>query len=960
MGVGVTSAEGSGEPARTGPGEDRRFVTVGVGASAGGLEAVTALLQSLDVERLAVVVVQHLGPQAPSALPALLAKVTKAPVVEAADGMKVQPGHVYVNAPGADLALLQGALHLMAPPNPPGGLAIDYFLRSLAADAGSLTAGVVLSGTGSDGTFGLKAIKEAGGITFAQDPSTAKFDGMPRSASESGWADFTLPAGAIAHELARLSRQPSFVARDPLQGTAPQEQLGKLIVMMRGAFGNDLTCYKPTTIERRVERRMALHKIERLDAYVRYVAGNPNELKLLYRDMLISVTSFFRDVEPFDFVRERVFPRILEHKDVGSQIRVWVPACSTGEEAYSYAITLLEHLGDRAQDYRIQIFGTDVDAAAIAHARRGCYPLNIALDVSPERLHRFFVKKDGELQIARRIRDMVVFSVQNVTKDPPFSRLDLASCRNLLIYLQPQAQQKVLRVLHYSLVPNGHLVLGTSETVGESSELFSLADRKAKVYTKKHGASLTTLDTGTGVQSPGPPRPIQPGVGHRAANISSLAERKILELFGPPGVVINDDLEVVHIRGRTAPFLEPMPGAPSFNILMMARPDLHADLRRAIHEAQSKGARVSIDSRVSDGGVSRPFRLEVVPILDADTNARCMMVLFHGAQTEASLAPVPPPEAATPEAQRIRELERELSITKEYLQSTIEKLESGSEALRSSNEELQSSNEELQSMNEELETSKVELQSANEELTTLNDELQNRMTELQQSNDDLYNVLAGVGNAVVIIGMDLRIRRYTHTAEKMLNLVQGDVGRSVSQLNGFVQGTRVEELAADVIARLVPASREVQGADGRWYELNVSPYRTLDHSIKGALVVLIDIDGRKKTSAVSRGITAYADDLYRLTTYPLAIIDRERHFVWVNAAFGRRFEVPREQAVRSPLARIVGDSWLETLLERAFNDGADFRNFEVKGLKVSGSRIPPIGGDNRLVLLSFEDSGVGT
>ncbi len=533
------------------PDSSSKLFVVGIGASAGGFEATRALLQELDVSTLAVVVVQYLSPQNESLLPDLLAKATKAVVVEAKDGLSLAPNHVYVIPPAADLAVLKGTLHLMTPAVGAGRLPIDYFFRSLAADAGPRAAGVVLSGTGSDGTFGLKAIKEAGGITFAQDPATAKYEDMPRSASESGWADFTLPVSGIAEELGALARRP-YPLRDRANGTLPHEHVSKLILLMRTAFGNDLTYYKPNTIERRIERRMALHKLDRLDDYVRFVSGNPEELRLLYKDMLISVTAFFRDAEPFEHLKERIFARILEHKDVGSQIRIWVPACSTGEEAYSYAMCLLEYLDERASDFRIQIFGTDVDETSIAYARRGAYPLNIALDVSPERLHRFFVKKDNEYQVARRIRDMVVFSVQNVTKDPPFSRLDLASCRNLLIYLQPQMQKRVLRVLHYALSPTGFLVLGTSETVGEASELFSLADRKSKIYSKKHVVTHTTLDMGFGVHAAEPPRPAPSGANHRsAANISTLAERKILELFGPPGVVINDELEVIHIRGRT-------------------------------------------------------------------------------------------------------------------------------------------------------------------------------------------------------------------------------------------------------------------------------------------------------------------------------------------------------------------------------------------------------------------------
>ena len=678
----------------------------------------------------------------------------------------------------------------------------------------------MLSGTGSDGTFGLRAIKEAGGITFAQDPVTAKYGGMPRSALESGWADFCLAPDAIAHELDTISRHPYLARAKPLV-TQAEDGVSKLIVLMRAAFGNDLSYYKPTTIDRRIERRMALHKVEKLVDYVKFVQSNPDELRLLYKDMLIGVTSFFRDGEVFDALKTRVFPRLLENKETGSHIRIWVPACATGEEAYSFAIALLEYLDDRASEFRLQIFGTDVDEGAIQHARRGVYPENIMLDVSPARLHRFFVKRESDYQVARRVRDMVVFSSQNVTKDAPFSRLDLVSCRNLLIYLRSGMQKKVLRILHYALQPGGYMLLGTSETVGESSEYFSLVDRKNKIYARRSTVSKAALDFGFGVQAPDVSHPIQPNVTQRtASSLATVAERKILEMYGPPGVVVNEDLDIIHLRGGTGPYFEPMPGAPSFNILRLARPELHVDLRRAIHDAKASNQRTTVETRLTDDGKTRALEIEILPVIEPDTRSRCFLVLFHEPKPRREITGAPPasPANGSPEDERRQELERELLVTKEYLQSTIEELESANEELKSSNEELQSSNEELQSTNEELETSKEELQSSNEELTTVNDELQNRMGELQLTNDDLHNVLAGIGEAIIIVGMDLRIRRFTQSAEKLLNLVPSDVGRSVSQLNAFIRKHRIEELAARVIERLLPIEEKVLCADQRWYD----------------------------------------------------------------------------------------------------------------------------------------------
>jgi two-component system, chemotaxis family, CheB/CheR fusion protein len=825
---------------------ERKPFIVGVGASAGGLEALTALLHGLALDSTALVVIQHLAPDTDSMLPTLLARQSQYKVVEATDGTLVEANHIYVIPPNADLALLRGRLHVMDLQTSEGTrrphLHVDYFFRSMAQDQGSRSIGVVLSGTGTDGTFGLKAIKEAGGITFAQDPTTARFEGMPRSAIESGWADFTLAPHAIATELMEIGRHP-YLAR-VRRGTLPaaQEAMSKLIVLMRTAFGNDLTYYKPTTIERRVERRMALHRIERLPDYIKFAQSSTDELRLLYKDMLIGVTSFFRDAGPFEMLKSTILPRLVEPKAPGASIRVWVPACSTGEEVYSIAICILELLGDGAQDHRLQVFGTDIDEDSVRQARRGLYPQNIEQDVSPERLQRFFIRTEAKYQVSRRVRDMVVFSSHNVLKDAPFSRLDLVSCRNLLIYLRPAMQKKVLRILNYSLLPTGFLMLGTSETVGDASDYFTLVDRKNKIYSKRHVASAGPLDIAFGVQSPDPRRPIEVPASQRAVNnLAATVEQKIVELFAPPGVVINEDLDVVHIRGRTGPYLEPMPGAPSFNILRLARPVLHVDLRRAIQEARTTKARATVECRITSDELTRTVVIEAVPIQDPDTKAPFLLVLFH---EPVKPSPAETRTSTTIEDERARELERELLITKEYLQTTIEELESANEELKSSNEELQSSNEELQSTNEELETSKEELQSSNEELTTVTEELQNRMTELQLANDDLHNVLGTIGIAIVIVGRDLRIRRYTQIAERLLNLVPGDIGRSVSQLNAFVFGERVEELAAEVVERLTPIVKQVLCADHRRYEIRVLPYKTLDHSIAGAVIIMIDAENR--------------------------------------------------------------------------------------------------------------------
>ena len=942
---------------------------VGIGTSAGGFEALSSLIAKLGKPtRMAFVVVQHLLPTQASALPDLLWKATHVEVVTAEDGMRVLPNRVYVIPPNADLGIQQGVLQLMGPPSGRRPrLPVDFFFRALAEDAGKRAIGVVLSGTGSDGTFGLRAIKEAGGLTFVQDPDSAKYDGMPRSALESGAVDHCLLPEGIAEELSLIEQRPHRVVtnRPPPQR---EEHNNKLLGLIRAAFGTDLAYYKPATIDRRTERRLTLHKIDRLEDYVKFVQSDREELRLLYKDFLIGVTSFFRDPEVFEALKTKVFPRFLKDRQKPQgPIRIWVPACSTGEEAYSIAISLLEYLGEDEPGRRVQIFGTDVDQDAIQRARRGLYPANVELDVSPERLERYFVKREGGYQISRRVRDMIVFSNQNVTNDAPFSKLDLVSCRNLLIYLQQSTQRKVLRTLHYALKPGAFLLLGTSETVGDSPELFSLVDRAAKLYISKHSSQA-------GFEAPVPREPLSRpsdfGAPERSAqSIAQIADRKILEMYGPPGVVINERMEILHFRGRTGPYLEPLPGAASLNILRLARPELHADLRRAIQNALEQNARVIKDSGVWASPGGRRVRLEVVPITDPEAQNRCLLVLFHEPPAEAH-SPAPPllESRASHEQDRIRELEQELLVTKEYLQSTVEELESVAEELRAANEELQSSNEELESANEELETSKDELQTANDELHALNTELERRMLEQQQTLDDLHNVVAGVDGVVIVADLDLRIRRFTQSAERLFRLEALDVGRSVGQLNEYLGGIRLEQLCADVMETLTPSTREVQAADQRSYLLRVTPYRTIEHAIAGAVLVLSDADVKQRSTLVRQDGAEYASKFLEIVDHPLMVLDQRLSVHWANRAFYEYFRAPPDETLAELLRKSGVGQWadrplLEVVKTVLVNGGA-FRDYAVehalpdigsRTINVSGSRIPGFGESSTLVLLSLEE-----
>jgi two-component system CheB/CheR fusion protein len=555
--------------------------------------------------------------------------------------------------------------------------------------------------------------------------------------------------------------------------------------------------------------------------------------------MLIGVTSFFRDREVFETLKNSVLPRILERRSPESPIRAWIAGCSSGEEAYSVAMCLLEQLGDKAQSTKIQIFATDLDEDAIRQARTGTYRSNIELDVSAERLRRFFVRKEEEYQVSRQIRDMVVFATQDLTKDPPFSRLDLVCCRNVLIYMQPALQKRVLRVFHYALNPDGFMLLGTSETVGEAAELFSVVDRKLKIYFKRNIPASATFDFGFEGQH----LPVEePARGQHEARplltLQQLADRKVIERFGPPGVVINDALEVLQFRGRTGPYLEPAPGAATLNVLKLARPELLVELRNTIHKALSENFQASsgpVQVKAEQG--YREVAIEALPLQEAGVPPRCLLVLFR--EMTPPPAAKPASETNEPKDPRLIELERELSSTKNFLQTTIEELEAANEELKSANEELQSSNEELQSTNEELETSKEELQSTNEELATVNEELQNRMAELGQNNDDLQNVLSVSHNPLVIVGLDLRIRRFSQSAERLLNLIAGDIGRPIAHLTGTLNTPRLELLVADAVNNVVAQEVELSTADKHNYFLRILPYKTADHAIRGALLEFV-------------------------------------------------------------------------------------------------------------------------
>jgi len=932
----------------TEPRREAGVTVVGIGASAGGLEAFTELLAHLPPDLgMAFVFIQHLDPQHKSNLVEILSRSTQMPVEEAADGMPLKPAHVYVMPAAMDITVFHGVLNLMPrPARTKPHLPVDHFLRALAEDQGARAIGIILSGTGSDGSVGMRAVKAAGGITMVQDQKTAKYSGMPHSAAATP-VDFVLQPKDMVRELVRIGRHPWL---EPAKGRpstgagelAP-ESLQKVFLILRSATGVDFADYKRSTVERRICRRMVLHKIDKIEHYVRLLQETPGEVGALFEDMLISVTGFFRDPATFEALEKKVLPAITENRAPKVPIRVWVVGCSTGEEVYSIAICLLEHCDKQQIGRPVQIFATDVSDAAIDTARAGHYPQSIAADVSAQRLRRFFTKSDSGYQVNKIVRDVCIFAKQDVTKDPPFSKLDLISCRNLLIYLDTPLQKRVIPVLHYALTPKGFLMLGSSETIGEFSNLFSLADRKHKIYAKKAAAARPPWGFGT-VRLPLVPE--MPKANRAAArpppeDLHKAADRIVLARYGPSGVVVNDELEIVHFRGQVGRYLEPAPGAASFKLLKMARADLVLDLRAAIAGARKAGAPVRKEGvRVRHNRQMVVVNLEVIPV-KAAAGGRHFLVLFEEApaQGPAKKAAVRPAPArgrrrAGAADEELRTLREELAATKASLQGVIEEHEATDEEIRAANEEIQSSNEELQSTNEELETAKEELQSTNEELTTLIEELENRNVELARAGDDLTNVLKNAEIPMVMLGPDLCIRSTTPAAESVLNIRAGDVGRPIGELKLGVEVPGLEETVSDAMRSLEMKEQEATSRDGsRRYFMRVRPYRTADDRIDGVLIALIDLTERMAARAAQEA-RIYAESIVDTVREPLVVLDGDLRVVSASRSFYTAFNVSPGETTGQMLYELGNRQWdipaLRELLEDVLPEKSAFDDFRVE------------------------------
>jgi two-component system, chemotaxis family, CheB/CheR fusion protein len=832
------------------------FPIVAIGASAGGLEAFSNLLRALPPEPgFAMIFIPHLDPTHESAMVELLSRTTCLPVLQAKEGVRVAYNSVYVLPPNSDMTISDGVLHLVRREAGRGHhMPIDTFLRSLATDQNANAVGVILSGTANDGTLGLSAIKHAGGITFAQDLETAKYDGMPNSAVAGGVVDYVLPPDRIAQELIRLQKGPT--QREPGSNAFDgKDRLLKEIFRLLKTFSKvDFVDYKAATIRRRILRRMNITQVAELPDYVKLLHRSPQEVEALYRDVLINVTSFFRNPDVFDSLREVVYPKILVERSSSDPVRVWVPGCSTGEETYSHAISLVEMLSELRLEVPIQIFGTDLSEQAIQRARAGLYKENIANDVSEIRLRRFFHKVPDGYQISKSIRDMCVFARQNVFSDPPFARMDLISCRNVLIYLSPVLQKKVIPIFHYALKERGFLLVGNTEgLLGSGAEIFDLVDRKSKIYQKKSVPSPVTFGLTLSPHNPGEVAQLKPDralekdkVPKTPADVQREADRLLLTKYVPSAVVVNDDLEILQTRGRTNRYLELPTGKASLNLLKMARPGLLYELRGLIEKARKNSISVSKEGVVLDEEHPVTLRLEIIPFRTPARDQRHFLVLFEETENAQTAVPGPPlqtqQEIADSKDVQIVQLKQELASTKEYLQSIIEAQEATNEELQSANEEIQSGNEELQSTNEELQTSKEELESANEELNTVNEEIQHRNQQLAQLGNDLINLLHSATIPMVMLGEDLRIRRFTPEAERVLGFSSHDVGKALTHLHLNLDFPQLERWMLDVMRDVTMWSEQVKARDGRTYRLRITPYRTLENKIDGVVLTLLDIN----------------------------------------------------------------------------------------------------------------------
>jgi two-component system CheB/CheR fusion protein len=926
------------------------FPIVALGASAGGLEALESFFSNMPAEPgVSFVVIQHLSPGTKSVMRELLQAKTKMAVHLVENGIKIEPNKIYVNPPGMEVSLLGRTLCSTAP----GGVKaplfpIDSFFRSIAESEKEKAICVILSGTGTDGTLGLRAVKEEGGVVIVQDANQAKFDGMPRSAVGTGLVNMVLPVGKMAEAILSYVKRPHIMVSEESERVhkALQNVMERVLLLIRDRTGVDFRDYKQSSIRRRIERRMAAHQIDSIEDYYRYLEGNPPEAEALHKDFLIGVTRFFRDPEAFEVLSEKVVLELIQKKRQGSTLRIWVPGCSTGEEAISIAMLFFEYIEKLNVHHSVQIFGTDLDPSAIERARLGEYPESIVSDVSEERLERFFVKSQNAYRIKKLIREMIVYAVQNIAQDTPFSKLDLISCRNVLIYMGMKLQRKILPLFQYSLNEGGYLFLGSSESIGRFDDLFSTIDTHCKIYQRKDTGSRPWAGTVPQTEEVYAAMPTAQGrQDPQKQDLGRLSAKAVVDLFAPPYVIVDEKNEVLFSHGAVEKYLKLPEGESSLNIFKMARESLRLKLELALYEAAREGKPVRVGNlalgekeeyQIFDLAVnplSQPKGLSVVAFIE-----KAVPKKLKGKKKAASSEDIDP---------HIARLERELQATREHLQAT--------------GEELEASNEELKSANEEL-------QSTNEELNTLNSELQKSLDRVTELSNDLSNLLSSTEIATIFLDNRLHIRRFTPFAKKILNLIEADIGRSIGDITSKITGLDLRMTASEVLDTLHRESREIRSDGGNWLSVRVLPYRTIDNVIDGVVINIIDITEVKSIQKLAEDAGAYAESIVETVREPLLVLDGSFRVVSGNKAFYETFRTSRQESEGVHVYELGGGQWdvpeLRELLEKIIPEKSSFHDFRVEHdfppighriLVLNASRIEQRGGRPHLILLAMED-----